>query len=94
MENVTGGRATTILYTSEVARKNRRGTYVAFYGVLAVLGILLTYLTQYFLNIYGVGIITLIVSIFGCAGVMVLPESKYWYIINNRRERAKQSASW
>lgn len=67
---------------------------MAFYGVLAVLGILMTYITQYFLSIYGVGMITLIISVLGCAGILVLPESKYWCIINNRRERARQSASW
>lgn len=89
-----GGRPILVLYTSEVCHKDRRGQYVSFYTILTMVGVLLSYTLQYFISISMVNAVTATVAIIGIICMYFVPETKYWYMLNNQPDKAEESASW
>lgn len=89
-----GSRPTVILYVSETSHATRRGTVLSSLVMISIFGILLTYLCQYFLTIQTVAGIAALISAAGFVGMSFLPETKYWYLTQNNRKKAKESILW
>lgn len=83
----------TPLYIAETAPANIRGTLVAVFQLAVTFGILCAYLTNYILldvvSWRGIFMISAIPALFVLLGMLILPESPRWLLLNKRQEEAR-----
>ncbi len=62
--------------------------------MLSTTGTLLTTVAQYFIGPPEIAGISAIIAAIGFCGIVLVPESKYWYVMHNKEEKALHSALW
>lgn len=58
------------------------------------MGVLSTYTLQYYISISMVNAVTTIIALLGIVSMYFIPETKYWYMLNNQPDKAQESALW
>ncbi|MDX2108019.1 MAG: sugar porter family MFS transporter [Candidatus Melainabacteria bacterium] len=82
------------LYIAEMAPPKVRGTLVAMNQMAIVTGILLSFLIDYFYSASGdwhsMILIGVVPAVLLAIGMLTLPESPRWLVVNNKEEQAKE----
>jgi facilitated trehalose transporter len=88
------GSNPAIVYMTEIARKDMRGSLISFAPALTSLGMVLTFIMGWFMNWRQVAWCTNIFIAIPCLVVFFIPESPAWLVSKNRIEDAKKSLMW
>lgn len=88
---------TAPLYISEIAPETKRGAMISSYQLMVTIGILLAFLSDTILGYWGawrwmLGIIVVPATLF-LVGLLFLPNSPRWLVLNKRREEARSVLS-
>ncbi|XP_044260290.1 facilitated trehalose transporter Tret1-like isoform X1 [Tribolium madens] len=88
------GSSPAVVYLTEIARKDMRGSLICFAQALTSLGMVLAFIMGYFLDWKQVAWFTNIFIVVPCILVFFIPESPAWLVSKNRIEEAKKSLLW
>ncbi|RZC37799.1 facilitated trehalose transporter Tret1 [Asbolus verrucosus] len=88
------GSSPAIVYLTEIARKDMRGSLISFAPALTSLGMVVTFIMGSFMNWKQVAWFTNIFIVVPCVLVFFIPESPAWLVSKNRIEEAKKSLMW
>ncbi|XP_971347.1 facilitated trehalose transporter Tret1 [Tribolium castaneum] len=88
------GSSPAVVYLTEIARKDMRGSLICFAQALTSLGMVLAFIMGYFLDWKQVAWFTNIFIVIPCILVFFIPESPAWLVSKNRIEEAKKSLLW
>lgn len=81
-------------YIGEIASKNIRGTLGSYLQFMITVGILCVYLFGYFFTLNTYNIICAILPLLFGAIFIWMPESPYYYVMQNQCESAEKSLKW
>lgn len=91
---ILGSIPVTMLYLSEVCRKSHRGTFGGSMAALVTTGSLTSYILQYNFQLSIVGLVSGTLVTISFLASFFIPETKYWYAIENRLKEAEESSLW
>ncbi|XP_050436235.1 facilitated trehalose transporter Tret1-like isoform X3 [Adelges cooleyi] len=78
-------------YVAEISQPSIRGSLGALFQVLVVIGILFAYTFGAILSYVPFCLVCGVWSLIHMAGVLLIPESPYYYLFNNKEEKAIRS---
>lgn len=84
----------TPIYVAEISSKNIRGTLSSyFYGFFCIGTVVATAIGPY-VSFQTYNIISLMLPLFFLVMTVPMPESPYFYVMNNQHEKAKKALKW
>lgn len=92
--NISGAKPVFIIYVLEVSQKNHRGMFISLYLIFGSFGFACSFALQYFFKLKILAAISIFIAVAGFCGTSLLPDTKYWYLMNNQIDKAKDSSSW
>ncbi|EFA04827.1 facilitated trehalose transporter Tret1-2 homolog isoform X2 [Tribolium castaneum] len=88
------GTSPAMVYITEIARADMRGSLMSFAPAYTSLGVVLAYFEGWLMNWRTVAWVCLVYAILPFILVMFIPESPAWLIAKGRNEQAKKSINW
>ncbi|XP_063922323.1 facilitated trehalose transporter Tret1-like isoform X2 [Zophobas morio] len=88
------GSSPAIVYLTEIARKDMRGSLISLAPALTSLGMVLTFIMGWFMNWRQVAWLSTIFTLVPCFLVFFIPESPAWLVSKDKIEEAKKSLMW
>lgn len=88
------GTSPAIVYITEIARADMRGSLISSAPAYASLGMVLAYLKGWFMSWRMVAWLSLIYTIVPSILIMLIPESPVWLISKGKIEQARKSLEW
>ncbi|XP_063922309.1 facilitated trehalose transporter Tret1-2 homolog [Zophobas morio] len=88
------GTSPAIVYLTEIARADMRGSLISFAPAYASLGMVLTFLKGWFFNWRVVAWTCLGYTVMPCILIMFIPESPAWLVSKGRVEQASKALAW
>lgn len=68
--------------------------FISFYLIFGSFGFACSYVLQYYFKLKTLGAVSIFIAVTGFCGTSLLPDTKYWYLMNNQIDKAKDSSSW
>nr|XP_022901994.1 facilitated trehalose transporter Tret1-2 homolog [Onthophagus taurus]XP_022901995.1 facilitated trehalose transporter Tret1-2 homolog [Onthophagus taurus] len=88
------GTSPAIVYITEIARADMRGSLISSAPAFTSLGMVLAYLMGWFMTWRQVSWVCTALSIIPCFLVLLIPESPVWLVSKGRLEQARKSLEW
>ncbi|EFA05603.2 facilitated trehalose transporter Tret1 [Tribolium castaneum] len=88
------GTSPAIVYLTEIARADMRGSLISFAPAYASLGMVLTFLKGWFFSWRVVAWTCLGYTVIPCVLLMFIPESPAWLVSKGKIEQASKSLAW
>lgn len=88
------GTSPAIVYMTEIARADMRGSLISMAPAFASLGMVLTYLKGWFMDWRLVAWLCNVYTILPIILIMFIPESPAWLVSKGRIEQARKSLEW
>ncbi|XP_068901530.1 facilitated trehalose transporter Tret1-like [Tenebrio molitor] len=88
------GTSPAIVYITEIARADMRGSLISFAPAYASLGMVLTFLKGWFFSWRVVAWSCLGYTVIPCILIMFIPESPAWLVSKGKIEQASTSLAW
>jgi facilitated trehalose transporter len=88
------GTSPAIVYITEIARADMRGSLISFAPAYASLGMVLTFLKGWFFSWRVVAWTCLGYTVIPCILIMFIPESPAWLVSKGKIEQASTSLAW
>nr|BAQ02358.1 sugar transporter [Nilaparvata lugens] len=90
-----GISATVIpMYQAEVSQPQVRGALSTFIQIMTYIGVCYEYILGPFVSYTTLGLLNVAIPVMFVSAFMWMPESPYWYTINNRKEEALEALTW
>lgn len=84
----------TVTYISETCDKTRRGVYLSLDFVFIATGYSVDYLLHSYLTWRYIGVLFIVIAILGLLFSSIMPETKYWYLLQGDWKHAAKSYLW
>ncbi|KRT79410.1 membrane transporter [Oryctes borbonicus] len=88
------GTSPAIVYLTEIARADMRGSLISCAPAYASLGMVLAYLKGWFMDWRTIAWVCNIYTVLPCVLMFFIPESPAWYISKGKIEEARKSLEW
>nr|XP_022911996.1 facilitated trehalose transporter Tret1-like [Onthophagus taurus] len=88
------GTSPAIVYITEIARADMRGSLISSAPAYASLGMVLVYFMGWFMDWRTLSWVCTALTIAPCFLIMLIPESPVWLISKGRIEQARKSLQW
>lgn len=88
------GSSPAVVYLTEIARKDMRGSLISFAPALTSLGMILSFMMGWFLTWKQVAWLANIFIVIPCILVFFIPESPAWLVSHDKVALAKKSLNW
>ncbi|VVC25778.1 Sugar/inositol transporter,Major facilitator superfamily domain,Major facilitator, sugar transporter- [Cinara cedri] len=82
------------LYTTEIAKKENRGTLGTYFQLQVNAGILYTYVMGSYYGIFGLSVACAIIPVIYACLLIFIPESPFFYLMKGNVEKAKLSLTY
>ncbi|KAK9753920.1 Sugar transporter [Popillia japonica] len=88
------GTSPAIVYLTEIARADMRGSLISCAPAYASLGMVLAYLKGWFMDWRTIAWVCNIYTVVPCVLMFFIPESPAWYISKGKIDQARKSLEW